>query len=345
MRRHYNKQQPFGQDVQLKESQAFPTPSHNPCTSDTFNDRKSPPSCNSELPTKLFDDKDNSNQLNEQQVILPETKKSTDPKLYCSSFVEGKSSDVHPVDTSAIVVHPVNTSNIPIQNRSLPALYHKPSWAEKQPKLLINDNEYTIINQIGKGGSSVVYRVLDDNSQMRAVKKVDMSQIDRKQAEDFKNEISHLEKLKGNERIIEIYGWEQKEDDEGEALYVVMECGEKDLGTLLKELCSTTSGASKENGGRVVVKRLTDTKIKFYWEEMLEAVQVIHREGIVHRDLKPGNFVIVGGKIKLIDFGIGNIKDYVFIQGYKFFSRIYLIVRHLLEWVSLNIIAQFNQSG
>merc|ERR1712150_310704 len=178
----------------------------------------------------------------------------------------------------------------------------------------------------------------DDNSQMRAVKKVDMSQIDRKQAEDFKNEISHLEKLKGNERIIEIYGWEQKEDDEGEALYVVMECGEKDLGTLLKELCSTTSGASKENGGRVVVKRLTDTKIKFYWEEMLEAVQVIHREGIVHRDLKPGNFVIVGGKIKLIDFGIGNIKDYVFIQGYKFFSRIYLIVRHLLEWVSLNIL-------
>ena len=71
-----------------------------------------------------------------------------------------------------------------------------------------------------------------------------------------------------------------------------MECGEKDLGTLLKDL-------SKDNKG------LTDNKIKFYWEEMLEAVQVIHREGIVHRDLKPGNFVIVGGRIKLIDFGIG----------------------------------------
>ena len=127
-----------------------------------------------------------------------------------------------------------------------------------------------------------------------------------------------------------------------------MEYGEKDLGKLLNELCGKTvkNMASSQSGSSAGgQKELTDNKIKFYWEEMLEAVQVIHREGIVHRDLKPGNFVIVGGKIKLIDFGIGNIKDYVFIQGYKFFSRIYLIVRHLLEWVSLNIIAQFNQSG
>ena len=164
--------------------------------------------------------------------------------------------------------------------------------------LSIKDKDYTLIGQIGRGGSSIVFRALDENNQMRAIKRVDLSEIDPKQAEDFKNEISHLEKLKGHERIIEIFGWEQKRLRESsnncnaEYLFVVMECGEKDLGTLLKEL-------SKDNKG------LTDNKIKFYWEEMLEAVQVIHREGIVHRDLKPGNFVIVGGRIKLIDFGIG----------------------------------------
>ena len=161
--------------------------------------------------------------------------------------------------------------------------------------LTVRDKSYTILNKIGKGGSSVVYRALDESNQTRAIKKVDLSEIDPKQAEDFKNEISHLERMKGKERIIEIFGWEQKKYIDGEYLFVVMECGEKDLGTLLKELSANNKG-------------LTDNKIKFYWEEMLEAVLVIHHQGIVHRDLKPGNFVIVGGRIKLIDFGIGKNK-------------------------------------
>lgn len=37
---------------------------------------------------------------------------------------------------------------------------------------------------------------------------------------------------------------------------------------------------------------------------MLEAVQVIHDENVVHTDLKPANFVMVKGRLKLIDFGI-----------------------------------------
>jgi len=37
---------------------------------------------------------------------------------------------------------------------------------------------------------------------------------------------------------------------------------------------------------------------------MLEAVQVIHKERIVHSDLKPGNFLLVNGRLKVIDFGI-----------------------------------------
>ena len=93
-----------------------------------------------------------------------------------------------------------------------------------------------------------------------------------------------------------------------------MEIGEKDLAKLLKQLAITAKssssmtsnpsngavvGATKSRGG------LTDAKTKFYWEEMLEAVQVIHREGIIHSDLKPANFLMVGGRLKLIDFGIG----------------------------------------
>ena len=37
-----------------------------------------------------------------------------------------------------------------------------------------------------------------------------------------------------------------------------------------------------------------------------EHFQVIHDAGVIHNDLKPENFVLVGGKLKIIDFGIAN---------------------------------------
>jgi RIO-like serine/threonine protein kinase len=216
-----------------------------------------------------------------------------------------------------------STSEISKGNQSTEGSNVKTSRMQNHTVWQISGNNYTIINQIGKGGSSLVYRALDDKDQMRAIKKVDLSQIDEQQAEDFKKEISHLERLKGHERIIELFGWEQKICDDGKFLYLVMECGEKDLGILLKELCTTNNSLLKQTKGKEESKRrvLTDTKIKFYWEEMLEAVQVIHSEGIVHRDLKPGNFVIVGGRIKLIDFGIGNKRNYVSVKKYYYNTR------------------------
>ncbi len=44
--------------------------------------------------------------------------------------------------------------------------------------------------------------------------------------------------------------------------------------------------------------------LRYYWEQMLEAVQTIHDAGVVHADIKPNNFVLVRGHLKLIDFGL-----------------------------------------
>lgn len=38
--------------------------------------------------------------------------------------------------------------------------------------------------------------------------------------------------------------------------------------------------------------------------QMLEAVHAVHLENVVHTDLKPANFVLVQGRLKIIDFGI-----------------------------------------
>lgn len=48
---------------------------------------------------------------------------------------------------------------------------------------------------------------------------------------------------------------------------------------------------------------------RYYWKEMLECVQSVHDYDIVHSDLKPANFLLVRGRLKLIDFGIANAID------------------------------------
>lgn len=39
---------------------------------------------------------------------------------------------------------------------------------------------------------------------------------------------------------------------------------------------------------------------------MLQAVNYIHQNGVIHSDLKPANFLMVNGRLKLIDFGIAS---------------------------------------
>jgi len=48
---------------------------------------------------------------------------------------------------------------------------------------------------------------------------------------------------------------------------------------------------------------------RHYWREMLCCVEAVHEYDIVHSDLKPANFLLVQGRLKLIDFGIANAID------------------------------------
>lgn len=76
-----------------------------------------------------------------------------------------------------------------------------------------------------------------------------------------------------------------------------MEFGESDLSRILR-LKLDCEGA-----------RLDMSFTRYYWKEMLECVQAVHDYDIVHSDLKPANFLLIQGRLKLIDFGIANAID------------------------------------
>ncbi|KFP28761.1 Dual specificity protein kinase TTK, partial [Colius striatus] len=152
--------------------------------------------------------------------------------------------------------------------------------------LAIKGRVYTILKQIGSGGSSKVYQVLNEKKQLYAVKYVNLEEADQQTVESYKNEIAHLSKLQQHsDKIIRLYGYEITDHH----IYMVMECGNIDLNSWLKKK-----------------KNIDPLERKSYWKNMLEAVHTIHEHGIIHSDLKPANFLIVDGMLKLIDFGIAN---------------------------------------
>ncbi|XP_038617140.1 dual specificity protein kinase TTK [Tachyglossus aculeatus] len=152
--------------------------------------------------------------------------------------------------------------------------------------ITVKGRVYSILKQIGSGGSSKVFQVLNDKKQIYAIKHVNLEEADHQTIESYQNEIAHLKKLQPHsDKIIRLYDFEITDQH----IYMVMECGNIDLNSWLRKK-----------------KTINTWERKSYWENMLEAVHTIHQHGIVHSDLKPANFLIVDGMLKLIDFGIAN---------------------------------------
>ncbi|KII90744.1 hypothetical protein PLICRDRAFT_106753 [Plicaturopsis crispa FD-325 SS-3] len=130
-------------------------------------------------------------------------------------------------------------------------------------------------------------------NEIYAIKRVSLDKTDAETMSGYMNEIALLKRLDGNARIIRLIDSEVKAGPGGSKghLMLVLECGEIDFARLLQE-------QQKEPVNMVWVA--------YYWQQMLQAVHVIHEEKIVHSDLKPANFVLVRGQLKLIDFGIAN---------------------------------------
>ncbi|WVQ81531.1 hypothetical protein IAT38_003655 [Cryptococcus sp. DSM 104549] len=142
----------------------------------------------------------------------------------------------------------------------------------------VNGIPYERLQRLGKGGSSTVYSVLHTAQKRRTIYALKVVQLDRADSETYQsytNEIELLKRLRGHDRVIQLIDHQITFSQHNRPAKLLM------------------SG-----------KAINMNFVGLYWEQMLEAVQAVHRENVVHTDLKPANFVLVKGRLKIIDFGI-----------------------------------------
>ncbi|GBF89221.1 serine threonine kinase family [Raphidocelis subcapitata] len=165
---------------------------------------------------------------------------------------------------------------------------------------------YTKLECVGRGGSSKVFKVMGPNCRIFALKRIRLQGRDAEAAAGFVDEINLLHSLKGRPNIIQLID-AQVFTEEG-LVYMVQEYGEIDLARLLAKHEATrrqASGAAPSSGAAPAAGAGIDENfIRLYWQQMLQAVAIVHEMRIVHSDLKPANYLLVEGQLKLIDFGI-----------------------------------------
>ncbi|XP_017880727.1 serine/threonine-protein kinase WARTS homolog [Ceratina calcarata] len=176
-------------------------------------------------------------------------------------------------------------NNVPHVQFSTPSNIPK---SRQSKTLFVKGKEYLILGTLGQGMSGEVLRVQDLSSlELCAIKCVNLSRIDKESAQGCLEEISMLHKLQAP-CVVKMFDYEINYP----MVYVVMEMGDTDLSRLLRTMLQE--------------KQIPLTMILYYWTEMLTAVKHIHDNGVIHSDLKPANFLLVRGRLKLIDFGIAS---------------------------------------
>lgn len=209
---------------------------------------------------------------------------------------------LNPTQSHQLSVNPTPSKNLSSQMSCNPVCATPSVNSQQQPVSLtqssvmqdmetitVNNVVYMILEMIGRGGSSKVYHVADSKPPSKAIKVVNLTDTNEEIINGYKNEIKLLSQLQYCPKVIKLYDYEYRPEED--KLFIVMECGNHDFAKLLKDTI-------QEDG------KISHHLIKYYWESMLMAVNALHKEGIIHSDLKPSNFIIIGGKLKLIDFGI-----------------------------------------
>ncbi|XP_028790049.1 probable serine/threonine-protein kinase At1g54610 [Neltuma alba] len=148
---------------------------------------------------------------------------------------------------------------------------------------------YIMINKVGQGTYSNVYKARDRNTgELVALKKV---RLDTSKPECIKfmaREIMILRRL-DHPNVVKLKGLATSRMHY--SLYLVFDFMQSDLARIVSR----------------PEERLTEPQVKAYMHQLLSGLQHCHDRGILHRDIKGSNLLIdKSGMLKIADFGLAN---------------------------------------
>jgi len=148
-------------------------------------------------------------------------------------------------------------------------------------------NKYSLGEEIGKGGFSIVYHAERKKSgEEFAVKKIEKKKVEGDDIKLLRREIQIMKKL-DHPNILKLY--EVYEDDD--SFYLVMELVK---GKELFDKIVERGMYSERDAANIIA-------------QVVSAVEYLHENGIAHRDLKPENLLVEGEEedsiVKIADFG------------------------------------------
>ncbi|MFZ3173230.1 MAG: protein kinase [Carboxydocellales bacterium] len=150
-------------------------------------------------------------------------------------------------------------------------------------------NRFQILEEIGRGSYSTVYRAFDNKLDLEvAVKKLDQIQKRDNLVERFTREARITAKL-NHRNIVRFYDYYEDNGD----FYLVMELVE---GLTLQEVLEEGAFSLRE--------------VAEVYPAILAAIQYAHENNVVHRDLKAANILLTQDRVvKVTDFGVARLLD------------------------------------
>jgi len=147
---------------------------------------------------------------------------------------------------------------------------------------------YTVVRQVGSGGSGIVFLVKTSDGQDLALKVLDRSKTPRKKVKRFQNEIQFCQR-QASERIVRVLDYGQSPDG---SIFYVMPYYASTLRDLIK-------------------KQLPMGERLPLYVQVLDSVEAAHLLGVCHRDIKPENVLYdsATNRIVLADFGIARFTE------------------------------------
>jgi serine/threonine protein kinase len=145
---------------------------------------------------------------------------------------------------------------------------------------------YTVVRQVGSGGSGTVFEVADSDGKHLALKL--LTQASTSKLKRFRNEINFCLRP-ASKQIIQVLDFARTDDG---ALFYVMPLYSSTLKERIKE-------------------GITPKEVLGLYSRILDGVEAAHLLSVWHRDLKPANLLYAAGTddVVVADFGIAHFQE------------------------------------